>query len=181
MPGRGARYTVDVAVIGVGPGGPRQITLEAVDALGRLDAVVLLDKGESTASMRRLRTEMLERYAPDCDVLVVADPPRDRHPSDYATEVRRWHAARVDAIAEAIAALPEQPGRDRAAGAQRRVARPDGVGAARAGTVVQGREADRRRCRRRRGGSSGDLDAAAVPGFATRSPGAAAAAGRRYP
>ena len=116
MPGRGARYTVDVAVIGVGPGGPRQITLEAVDALGRLDAVVLLDKGESTASMRRLRTEMLERYAPDCDVLVVADPPRDRHPSDYATEVRRWHAARVDAIAEAIAALPEQPGRDRVVG-----------------------------------------------------------------
>ncbi len=116
MPGRGARHTVDIAVIGVGPGGPRQITLEAVDALGRLDAVVLLDKGDSTESMRRPRTEMLARHAPDCDVLVVADPPRDRHPADYAAEVRRWHCARVDAIAEAIAALPEQPGRDRVVG-----------------------------------------------------------------
>lgn len=103
--------TVQIAVIGIGPGNPRQITLEAVDALSDLDAVVLLDKGESTGSMRRLRTDLLDRYAPGCDVLVVADPPRDRRPADYDREVRRWHAARVDAIAAAIAPLPAPDGR----------------------------------------------------------------------
>ena len=37
---------------------------------------------------------MLERYAPDCDVLVVADPPRDRHPLTTPPRCRRWHGPR---------------------------------------------------------------------------------------
>ncbi|GED96947.1 precorrin-6A synthase [deacetylating] [Gordonia crocea] len=98
---------VQIKVIGVGPGNPRQITLEAVEELGGLDAVVLLDKGESTESMRRLRTGLVDRYAPTAQVLVVADPPRDRRPADYPREVARWHAARVEAIAAAIADLPD--------------------------------------------------------------------------
>ncbi len=102
-----AEHTVDVLVIGVGPGGPRQITLEAVDALARLDAVILLDKGGTTASMRGLRTGLVARYAPRATVLTVPDPPRNRRPADYAAEVHRWHGARVDAIATAIASLPD--------------------------------------------------------------------------
>ncbi|WP_301546871.1 precorrin-6A synthase (deacetylating) [Gordonia sp. X0973] len=102
---------IDAWVIGVGPGNPKQITVEAVDAIRRLDGVILLDKGESTASMRRLRTDLLDEYAPDTTVLVVADPPRDRRPEDYAAEVRRWHAARVDAIAEAVDRFPRPAGR----------------------------------------------------------------------
>ncbi|NNG96513.1 precorrin-6A synthase (deacetylating) [Gordonia araii] len=93
---------VELLVIGVGPGDPKQITVEAIEAMGRLDAVVLLDKGESTDSMRRLRTELLDRYAPGCAVLTVSDPPRDRRPADYGAEVRRWHDARVEAIAAVL-------------------------------------------------------------------------------
>ncbi|MGB3699026.1 MAG: precorrin-6A synthase (deacetylating) [Gordonia sp. (in: high G+C Gram-positive bacteria)] len=91
-------------MIGIGPGSPKQITLEAVDAIAATDVFFLLDKGSRTSELTDLRTQMLAAHAsPDHRVVVVPDPPRDRHPDDYEAEVRRWHAARVDALQEAIA------------------------------------------------------------------------------
>lgn len=90
-------------MIGVGPGDPRQITLEAVDAIGVTDVFLLLDKGSRVAQLTAARQEFLDRYAADGHrVVVVDDPPRDRAPDDYEAEVRRWHRARVDALAAAI-------------------------------------------------------------------------------
>lgn len=94
---------ITLRVIGVGPGDPRQITLEAVDAIAATDVFLLLDKGSRVAQLTAARQDLLDRYAPDGHrVVVVDDPPRDRSPADYEAEVRRWHGARVDALAAAI-------------------------------------------------------------------------------
>ncbi|GEE01056.1 putative tetrapyrrole methylase family protein [Gordonia spumicola] len=90
-------------VIGIGPGGARQITLEAVDAIAATDVFLMLDKGDRTSELTAVRTRMLDAHArPDHRVVVVPDPPRDRNPDDYEAEVRRWHAARVDALDSAL-------------------------------------------------------------------------------
>ncbi|MBY4571606.1 precorrin-6A synthase (deacetylating) [Gordonia sihwensis] len=90
-------------VIGIGPGSPRQITLEAVDAIGATDVFFLLDKGSRTSELTALREKFLTEYgAPGHRVVAIADPPRDRRPDDYEAEVRRWHAARVDAVRAAV-------------------------------------------------------------------------------
>lgn len=95
-----------VLVVGIGVGDPDQLTAQAVGAIGRADVVVLLDKGVA-AALTAYRQGLLDRYArPDCRVLVVDDPPRDRTPTDYDGEVRDWHAARARAVAAALQAVP---------------------------------------------------------------------------
>ncbi|MEE4024202.1 precorrin-6A synthase (deacetylating) [Gordonia sp. PKS22-38] len=95
---------ITLRVIGIGPGNPRQLTLEAVDALADVDVFLVLDKGSAKRSLVAARHEILARHAPaDHRVIEIADPPRDRHPDDYDAEVRRWHAARAAVIAEALA------------------------------------------------------------------------------
>ncbi|WP_132993167.1 precorrin-6A synthase (deacetylating) [Gordonia zhaorongruii] len=90
-------------VIGIGPGGARQITLEAVDAIAGTDVFLFLDKGSRTSELTAVRQQMLDAHArPGHQVVAVPDPPRDRDPADYEAEVRRWHTARVDALDAAI-------------------------------------------------------------------------------
>ncbi|WOC13000.1 precorrin-6A synthase (deacetylating) [Gordonia sp. MP11Mi] len=100
---------VVLRVIGIGPGGPRQITLEAVDAIAATDVFLILDKGDRTSELTDARQQMLNTHAgPGHRVVQVPDPPRDRNPVDYEAEVRRWHAARVDAIDTTLTAhLPD--------------------------------------------------------------------------
>ena len=94
---------VHLRVIGIGPGGPRQITLEAVDAIAATDLFLFLDKGDRTSILTDVRRQMLDAHArPGHTVVEVPDPPRDRNPDDYEAEVRRWHAARVAAIDAAL-------------------------------------------------------------------------------
>ncbi len=104
---------ITLRVIGIGPGGPRQLTLEAVDAIAATDVFFLLDKGSGTAELAALRQDLIDRYArAGHRVVVVDDPPRDRDPADYRAEVARWHTARVDALDAAIRAAlaPGQSG-----------------------------------------------------------------------
>lgn len=96
---------IDIRVIGIGPGGPRQLTLEAVDAIGEVDVFFLLDKGDAVAELTGLRRRLLaEHGAPGHRVVTVADPPRDRGPGDYARQVTDWHAARAEALAATLPA-----------------------------------------------------------------------------
>ena len=96
-------------VIGIGPGDPRQITIEAIDAMKSVDAFFVLDKApERGAAVKQslvgLRKEICDRYLDtDYRFVEVPDPPRDRTPDDYAAEVRRWHDARADLIEHALA------------------------------------------------------------------------------
>lgn len=93
----------ELLLIGVGPGDPGQLTRAAAEAIGSVDVFLHLDKGGAAAELAAARRAIVEAVAADPAPFVdVPDPPRDRRPADYDAEVRRWHAARVDALAQAL-------------------------------------------------------------------------------
>lgn len=84
-------------LIGIGPGDPRQVTYEAVDALRRAAVFFVLDKGADKDDLVRMRRALLERYLPQGGyrLVQVADPCRDSMASDYVEAVRDWHGQRA--------------------------------------------------------------------------------------
>ena len=83
-------------VVGVGPGGPDQLTVEAVHALDDVDVFLVADKGEASRDLRALREEILRRHTVGrARVLDVPDPERDRTPASYGRAVADWHEARA--------------------------------------------------------------------------------------
>jgi precorrin-6A synthase len=51
-----------ILIIGIGAGDPEQVTIQAVNALNRVDVIFLLDKGEAKAELVDLRREICRRY-----------------------------------------------------------------------------------------------------------------------
>jgi precorrin-6A synthase len=74
-----------ILIIGIGPGDPRQVTIEAIEALNRVDVFFVLEKGSLKRDMVALRLEILRRYVEDHPYRVVEarSPPRERAPADY--------------------------------------------------------------------------------------------------
>jgi len=91
-------------LIGIGPGNPRQITLEAVDALNRAQVFFVLDKGSVKDELLQLRKDILERYIqqPGYRLVQVEDPRRDGAASDYLGAVQDWHQQRAALYARLI-------------------------------------------------------------------------------
>jgi precorrin-6A synthase len=90
-------------VVGIGPGDPTLLTLQAAAALGSLDAVFVLDKGEDLDDLAALRRELLARHGrADLSVVPVDDPPRLLSDEDYDAAVARWHAERVAVLRGAV-------------------------------------------------------------------------------
>jgi len=87
-----------VSVIGIGAGDPRQITVQAIDALNTVDVVFMMDKGAQKQELSRLRREICERYITGTSyrIVVAADPERDRAASDYQSAVDDWRSRRVE-------------------------------------------------------------------------------------
>jgi len=83
-------------VIGIGAGDPAWLTLEAVDALGALDVLFVLDKGDELTAARRA---LVARHAPQAREVTIEDPPRGRG----AEAVAAWRAQRVTLIRDALA------------------------------------------------------------------------------
>jgi len=100
----------ELLVIGMGPGHPDQITVQAVQALNRVDVFFRIDKGDAKSGLNDARDEILRRHVtrPDYRVVEIPEPPRDRSPSlttaGYQGAVRDWHEARAEAIEAALAA-----------------------------------------------------------------------------
>jgi precorrin-6A synthase len=97
----------ELLVIGMGPGHPDQITVQAVQALNRVDVFFQIDKGEAKSGLNAAREEILRRHItrPGYRVVEIAEPPRDRSATAaYVGAVRDWHAARAELIGAAIAA-----------------------------------------------------------------------------
>ncbi|WP_409281120.1 precorrin-6A synthase (deacetylating) [Pseudomonas defluvii] len=91
-------------LIGIGPGNPRQITLEAIDALNRADVFFLLDKGAGKDDLLRSRMELLEQHVHrPYRVVVVDDPLRDAGAPDYVEAVQGWHRLRACLYARLLA------------------------------------------------------------------------------
>lgn len=95
-----------IIVIGVGAGDPDHVTIQAVNALNRVDVFFVLDKGEVKQELVELREEILARFAPDRDYRVVVgrDPERDRTSAAYVESVDDWRRRRADVCAQLISA-----------------------------------------------------------------------------
>src|SRR4051812_14200079 len=78
-------------VIGIGAGDPAWLTLEAVAALGALEVLFVLDRGDELTAIRR---EFVARHAPRSREVAIEDPPRGRG----AEAVAAWRAQRVALI-----------------------------------------------------------------------------------
>ncbi|WP_449433724.1 precorrin-6A synthase (deacetylating) [Pseudomonas putida] len=95
----------DLLLIGIGPGDPRQITYEAVEALRRATVFFVLDKGTDKDELVRLRKAIVERYRPEGGyrLVQVADTARDSQALDYLGAVQDWHRQRASLYARLIA------------------------------------------------------------------------------
>ena len=58
-----------VQVVGIGLGDPGQLTLDAVEALGGVDVVVLLHKPGPADELTAIRAAIVERFAPQARVV----------------------------------------------------------------------------------------------------------------
>lgn len=87
-----------VAVVGIGAGDPRDVTVRAVEVISRARVFFLLDKGDEKRELRELRDEVLRRYAGDRGyrVVRVEDVPRELTRGEYGDAVERWHEKRAD-------------------------------------------------------------------------------------
>jgi precorrin-6A synthase len=103
---------VRVRVIGVGPGDPDQVTVQAVRAMREVAFFVVPDKTPRDGTPDPLvlaRERLLEAHLESPPVLVrVQDPERERRPdrtasvADYEAAVAAWHQARAAAYEEAL-------------------------------------------------------------------------------
>jgi precorrin-6A synthase len=96
----------ELLVVGMGPGHPDQITVQAVQALNRVDVFFFVHKGDAKSGLNAVRDEILRRHVirPGYKVIMIPEPPRDRSPADYHGAVRDWHEARASVLEAAIAA-----------------------------------------------------------------------------
>ncbi|WP_207837658.1 precorrin-6A synthase (deacetylating) [Pseudomonas sp. 43(2021)] len=94
----------DLLLIGIGPGDPRQVTYEAVDALRQASVFFVLCKGSDKNELVRLRKAILQRYRPEGGyrLVQVADPARDGQADDYLGAVQDWHRQRSALYAQLI-------------------------------------------------------------------------------
>ena len=100
-----------VRVVGIGSGGPDQITVEAITALRESAYAVAAVKGASDPLVD-LRRQLLARHAPGIELVGVADPERDRSSRStsshvgYRGVVLDWHEARSLAWERVLADRP---------------------------------------------------------------------------
>ncbi|GAA2836752.1 precorrin-6A synthase (deacetylating) [Aminobacter aminovorans] len=87
-----------ILVIGIGAGNPDYVTIQAVDALNRVNVFFVPDKGIEKDGLARVRREICERFIRDQSYRTVGfDVPR-RRPAmeDYGAAVSAWHDAVED-------------------------------------------------------------------------------------
>lgn len=101
---RAGQAMKQLLLIGIGPGDPRQITFEAVEALKRATVFFVLGKGVDKEQLVRLRKAILERYLPagGYRLVQVDDPQRDARSADYVGAVRDWHRQRAVLYAQLL-------------------------------------------------------------------------------
>ena len=91
-----------VLLIGIGVGDPDYLTVQAIKALNRTDVFFFPDKGAEKASLRRIRTEICDRFIErkpyrSVDFLV---PERAKAFTDYRSNVEDWHRRIAERYAE---------------------------------------------------------------------------------
>jgi precorrin-6A synthase len=87
-----------VMIIGIGAGNPDFVTIQAIDAMNRVDVFFIPDKGTEKAELGRLRRAIIERYVRERAFRTIAYrvPSRRRESEDYEGAVSAWHAEIAD-------------------------------------------------------------------------------------
>lgn len=92
-----------LSVIGIGPGDPRMVTLEAIDVMNTVDVFFVVVKTRDKDELVDLRRAILEAHVTRPHrVVEITDPERERRPADYRATVAAWRSARADAWQAAL-------------------------------------------------------------------------------
>jgi precorrin-6A synthase len=91
-------------LIGIGPGDPKYLTVQAIDTMGQVDVFFLLEKtGFGKEELLQIRHTILDRYATrNYRIVSLTSPPRIAQKSGYHDTVLAWHAQKRKLFAEAI-------------------------------------------------------------------------------
>ena len=83
-----------VMIIGIGADNPDFITIQAIDAMNRVDVFFIPDKGIEKADLSRVRRLIIARYVRDRSFRTIGYrvPSRRRESDDYEGTVAAWHA-----------------------------------------------------------------------------------------
>lgn len=90
-----ARMKRKVLIVGIGPGNPEQMTVQAIAALNRADVLCIPTKGTEKAALAQLRRDVCQRFVAGEGRRLVefAVPVRDAANPDYERGVADWHDA----------------------------------------------------------------------------------------
>jgi precorrin-6A synthase len=93
-----------LSIVGIGPGGAEYVTIQAIEALNRVDVFFVVDKGSEKDDLVQLRREILDRYVAKRPYRIVRipDPERDRTAEDYHGAVVAWRRQRTDRYERAL-------------------------------------------------------------------------------
>jgi precorrin-6A synthase len=93
-----------VLVIGIGAGNPDFITIQAINAMNRVDVFFIPDKGIEKADLSRVRRLIIDRHVRDRPFRTVEYqvPSRCRESEDYEGTVSAWHADIADTFGRMI-------------------------------------------------------------------------------
>jgi len=82
-----------IVLVGIGTGNPEHMTIQAINALNRLDVVLVPRKGQAKADLADVRLEICKRYLtnPDTRIVEFDLPVRDAQNPSYETGVADWH------------------------------------------------------------------------------------------
>jgi len=88
-----------IYIIGIGVGNPDYLTIQAIDALNRVNVFFMPDKGHEKGGLRQLRMEICDRFIKNRSyrLVDVKIPERAETFSDYKANVTEWHA-RIEGI-----------------------------------------------------------------------------------
>jgi precorrin-6A synthase len=83
-----------VTIIGIGAGNPDFLTIQAIDAMNRVDVFFIPDKGMEKADLAHVRRSVIERYVRDRRFRTVeySVPTRREDRERYEGAVSDWHA-----------------------------------------------------------------------------------------
>ncbi|WP_024802163.1 precorrin-6A synthase (deacetylating) [Nocardia sp. BMG51109] len=93
-------------VIGIGAGDPAQVTVQAIEALRRVDVFFVIGKGDAKQELVEVRTAILAAHTDrPYRMREIPDPPRERMvgDGDYRGVVEDWHERRAALLEEAFA------------------------------------------------------------------------------
>lgn len=94
-------------VIGMGTGDPDLLTIQAIEALNRVDVFFIPDKGEEKTELRERRLAICRSLIRDQDyhVVEIATPRRNSGFDDYRANVEEWHGRVEETYARHLAGI----------------------------------------------------------------------------